>query len=208
MGRAGVVDAAKCSRAQQAFCRRLGASSVVERPKVVAVDAGSSSPLDELSKVATLSGTESVFGGAAALYEPPRGVEEHRNRLRQLGAEAEKDNNKREQVLAEAIGLLHYEHPLVRLAAVHTVARVAAVGDNHALEAIAGHVTDTDEIVRIGAVRAIGRIAKPGDVNALALLVRLQNNAAADSLRYAARDAEARVRGCFAMSGNAQHPLL
>merc|ERR1719411_1207590 len=89
--RAGIVDAAKCLRAQQAFCRRLGASSVAERPKVVAVDAGSSSPLDELSKVATLSGTESVFGGAAALYEPPRGVEEHRNRLRRRGADAEKD---------------------------------------------------------------------------------------------------------------------
>merc|ERR1712008_400682 len=202
------MGGAKCLGTQQALCRRLCASSVVERPKVVAVDVGSSSPLDELSKLATLSGTESVFGGTWAHYEPPKGVEEHRNRLRQRGAEAEKDNSKREEVLADAIGLLHYEHPLVRLAAVHTVARVAAIGDNHAFEAIAGRVTDADEIVRIGAVRAIGCIAKPGDVDALALLVRLQRDATADSLRYAASDAEARVRGCFAMPGNTQHPLL
>merc|ERR1712008_95545 len=132
------MGGAKCLGTQQALCRRLCASSVVERPKVVAVDVGSSSPLDELSKLATLSGTESVFGGTWAHYEPPKGVEEHRNRLRQRGAEAEKDNSKREEVLADAIGLLHYEHPLVRLAAVHTVARVAAIGDNHAFEAIAG----------------------------------------------------------------------
>mmetsp|Transcript_30221 Transcript_30221/g.70267 ORF Transcript_30221/g.70267 Transcript_30221/m.70267 type:complete len:211 (+) Transcript_30221:85-717(+) len=166
------------------------------------------SALAELSQAATTGSLDAMVGASASAFEPPPGVEEARDRLRRRGLEAERDDSKREEVLAEAVGLLTAEHALVRLAAIHTVARVAALGDCDAWECVGELVQDPEELVRVGALRAIGRIAKPGDVEALELLVRVQREAKSESTRCAAKDAEARLRGTFGLPGAGTHPLL
>merc|ERR1711879_1124956 len=98
---------------------------------------------------------------------------------------------KREEALMEATAALTDEHPLVRLAGVHTIARVAARGDRVAWESVTALVGDSDELVQVGVARAVGRIAEPGNADAINWLRKVQREAAREPLRLAARDAEA-----------------
>jgi len=132
-------------------------------------------------------------------------VEARRDLLRKLGNAADKDKARRGEAATEALASLTDEHALVRLAAVHTLARVAERGDRSAWGAVAELLHDVDEVVRVGAARAIGRMAEPNLEEAVETLRRTQRDASregVESLRLAARDAEHRLLGMFGSSGN------
>eukprot|EP00811_Abedinium_folium_P011022 NODE_20198_length_808_cov_3.787078.p3 GENE.NODE_20198_length_808_cov_3.787078~~NODE_20198_length_808_cov_3.787078.p3 ORF type:complete len:123 (-),score=27.97 NODE_20198_length_808_cov_3.787078:353-721(-) len=99
------------------------------------------------------------------------------------------------------------EESFIRLAAIHTTARIAPHGDHTAWEAIAALFDDADDLVRVGAPRAVARIAKVGDADAIARLEELRERTHDDNQRRAAEDAEARLRGLFGVPGGG-HPLL
>merc|ERR1712080_399322 len=139
---------------------------------------------------------------------PPPRVDVLRDELRRQGLAVERGEKERADVFLEAKALLDDEHPLVRLAAIHTIARVAVLGDHDACNAIADLIGDGDELVRVGALRAVGRIAKPGDPDAIARLAQAQREASDENARLAAQDAEARVRGFFGVPGSTGSPSL
>ncbi|CAE7782200.1 unnamed protein product, partial [Symbiodinium microadriaticum] len=85
------------------------------------------SVLSELSRAVSVQGADAVFQGIPASQHPDS-AEEARDRLRQLGAAAEKDPARRSEALSEAFQAMQDEHHLVRLAGVHTAARVAELG--------------------------------------------------------------------------------
>ena len=117
----------------------------------------------ELSNVVVGGGADAVFKGAAVKFGPPPRVEKRRDALRRLGHAAERGDVEPDEALADALSSLTDDHPLVRLAAIHAVARVAPLGGQIAWRHIAKLLHDADEIVRVGAARAVGRIAEPGD---------------------------------------------
>mmetsp|Transcript_19500 Transcript_19500/g.35367 ORF Transcript_19500/g.35367 Transcript_19500/m.35367 type:complete len:212 (+) Transcript_19500:68-703(+) len=169
--------------------------------------------LSELTEAAVTGGIDAVFAGTASRFAPLPGVEERRDALRKLGQAVERDECDREEALADASSTLHHEHPLVRLASLHTVARIAPRGDRSSWEALARLAADADELVRVGSVRGIARIALRGDADAIAFLVKVQQETADENLRKAAKDAEARVRGTFgtppgAQLGSSAHAIL
>ncbi|CAE8595170.1 unnamed protein product, partial [Polarella glacialis] len=100
----------------------------------------------------------------------------------------------------------------VRLAAVHSAARVAEQGDSASWQAVAALIpADSDELVRVAAARAVGRMATGGDVDALEILRRAQSEAPDRSVRLAATDAEARLLGsmnALPFGSSREHPLL
>mmetsp|Transcript_69756 Transcript_69756/g.152213 ORF Transcript_69756/g.152213 Transcript_69756/m.152213 type:complete len:227 (-) Transcript_69756:464-1144(-) len=164
----------------------------------------SSSPsaLDTVSGFVASQGTTSaLFGDAAAAFRPPPDAENLRDRLRRLGGEAEKeapDSPKRLEAIAEATAALQGTHPLVRLAGIHTLARVSPQGDPAAWRKVSALIKDEDELVQVAVARAVGRMAAIGDDEAISWLQDAQAIAKFESVRLAAKDAEARVRGVFA----------
>eukprot|EP00971_Amphidinium_carterae_P072888 1441425-Amphidinium_carterae.1 len=169
--------------------------------------------LSELTEAAVSGGVDAVFAGTASRFAPPPGVEERRNALRKLGQAVERDECDRHEALADASSTLNHEHPLVRLASLHTVARIAPRGDRPSWEALSLLAKDTDELVRVGSVRGIARIAVRGDADAIAFLVKVQEETLDANLQKAAKDAEARVRGIFgtppgAQLGSSAHAIL
>eukprot|EP00933_Yihiella_yeosuensis_P042775 TRINITY_DN37448_c0_g1_i1.p1 TRINITY_DN37448_c0_g1~~TRINITY_DN37448_c0_g1_i1.p1 ORF type:complete len:231 (+),score=68.32 TRINITY_DN37448_c0_g1_i1:50-742(+) len=141
---------------------------------------------------------KAFFAEASSSFALPKEAEERRDLLRRLGTEAEKDDSRLEEALSEALDSLNDPHPLVRLAGVHTAARLAARGNVCSWQAVADLVNDGDELVRVASVRAVGRMAGSGDADALEYLQRAQKEARDLSVRNAARDAEIRVLGSFA----------
>lgn len=171
--------------------------------------AGGESILSELTRAVVSDGAgTSVFAGVAEAFAPPPHVETRRDALRRLGLSVDRGETPRAEALADAASSLFDGHPLVRLASIHAVARIALRGDRVAWESISGHLEDADELVRVGAARAIGRIAAQADADALAILQRAQRETPDENLRLAARDAEARIRGIFAMPGDTPRSLL
>eukprot|EP00931_Biecheleriopsis_adriatica_P085176 TRINITY_DN59471_c0_g1_i1.p2 TRINITY_DN59471_c0_g1~~TRINITY_DN59471_c0_g1_i1.p2 ORF type:complete len:221 (-),score=48.60 TRINITY_DN59471_c0_g1_i1:75-716(-) len=203
--------AAVSSRCRCAAVLQSGLSIALARRSICR---GYSSPsaesvLAELSRTVADKGTGSIFAGLGASFAPPDEAEARRDLLRRLGGEAEKDGSRQPEALREALAALHDKHPLVRLAAVHTAARVAARGDVASWQAVAELADDADELVRVACVRAIGRMADAGDADALDLLQQVQREAKTQSVCLAARDAEARLLGSFGgLPGREQHPLL
>lgn len=169
---------------------------------------GGPSALAQLTQAVVAGGAEGVFDGAGMSFAPPPRVEQRRDALRRLGLSVERNDVESEAAVRDAMSSLDDEHPLVRLAAVHTIARVAPLGDRTSWEAVADLVHDADELVRVGAARAVGRIADPGDADAINVLQRVQREAMDESLRLAARDAETRLHGRYGQLGGAPHPLL
>merc|ERR1719491_1889867 len=164
--------------------------------------------LTELTRTAVHGGADAIFVGAGAKFAPPPRVEALRDKLRRQGLAVERGEQDRAEAMLEVKALLCDEHPLVRLAALHTIARIALLGDRDAWEAVAELIDDSDELVRVGALRAVGRIAQPSDADAIARLARAQRDAPDENARLAARDAEARVRGFFGVPGSVGSPPL
>jgi len=155
-------------------------------------------PLTELTRVAVDGGLDALFAGVNSRSgAPPETVERQRDSLRLLGLDVEKGKVDRGTAMVDAKASLNDEHPLVRLAAIHTVARIAEYGDSQAWEAISFLTSDTDVLVQVGAVRAVGRIARVHDMDALTLLQKVHKETKDDSVRCAARDAATRVQGLF-----------
>ncbi|CAL1153645.1 unnamed protein product [Cladocopium goreaui] len=159
--------------------------------------------LSQLSRVVSAQGT----GALEQLHAShPDAAEQRRDLLRRLGAEAEKDDSKKAEAIREALDALEDEHSLVRLAGIHALARVASMGS---WQTVAAMATDPDELVRVAAVRAMGRMAEPGDAEALEFLEKAEKEAKDRSVRGAARDAAARLRGHFgALPGGGQATML
>ncbi|CAK8988285.1 Hypothetical protein SCF082_LOCUS1324 [Durusdinium trenchii] len=161
--------------------------------------------LSQLSRVISKSGTEGLQEFQAS---HPDAAEQRRDALRRLGAQAEKDPSHRAEAISEALDAMKDPHPLVRLAGLHTLARVCPVGSQHWRDA-ADLSGDADELLRVGALRAVGRMAEPGDPEALEFLQRAEKDATDRNVRGAARDAHARLLGRFgALPGGGQASML
>eukprot|EP00435_Cladocopium_sp_Y103_P058909 s781_g20.t2 len=156
--------------------------------------------LSQLSRVVSAQGT----GALEQLHAShPDAAEQRRELLRRLGAE---DDSKKPEAIREALDALEDDHSLVRLAGIHALARVA---ESSYWQAVAAMATDPDELVRVAAMRALGRMAEPGgrDAEALEFLDKAEKEAKDRSVRGAARDAAARLRGQFSSKQIEAAPL-